>query len=106
MKNHDAYLKTSETPVKVGNKQATPKKPKENKEIKGDKDAYFTKVSMNLNQRSIENVNRLCELLGETNKTRVVSTSLELARVILEIKNRGDQFLIRSGKVEKEMVIL
>jgi hypothetical protein len=67
---------------------------------------YYTKVSMNLNQRSIENVNRLCEMTGETNKTRVVSISLELARVILEMKQKGDKFFIRSGKTEKEMLIL
>lgn len=67
---------------------------------------YYTKVSMNLNQRSIENVNKLCELIGENNKTRVVSISLELTRVILEMKQKGEKFFTRSGKAEKEMLIL
>jgi hypothetical protein len=67
---------------------------------------HYTRVNMNLNKRSIDNVNRLCELYGETNKTRVVSISLELARTLLEMKNNGEQFLVRNGTVEKEMLIL
>jgi hypothetical protein len=68
--------------------------------------AEYTKVSMNLNQRSIENVNRLCELIGESSKTRAVSTALELSRAILEMKEKGEKFFIRNGKLEKEMLIL
>ena len=56
----------------------------------------FTKVSMNLNQRTIENVDELSKLIGESNKTRVVSSSLELAKQILEMAKKGAKFIVRN----------
>jgi len=46
---------------------------------------HFTKVSMNLNSRSIDNINKLCELTNEPNKTKALSIGIELARKVLEM---------------------
>lgn len=63
--------------------------PKRNEEMK--------EVTMNLNVRSLSNIEKLSEIIKEDTKTKVVSTSLEIARNILERVAKGDKVIIRSA---------
>lgn len=74
--------------------------------MKNKKELVFTKVSMNLNSRSIENVNKLCELLKLSNKTHAVSISLELSRAIIDMKKSGWKIIVRKRGKEKEITLL
>lgn len=61
------------------------------------------KVSMNLNRKSLENIEEISKIIGEKNKTRVVSSALQITveifniakenKVILRDKNGNDQEL-------------
>jgi hypothetical protein len=54
------------------------------------------KVSMNFSERTLNNVDILSQMIGESNRTRVISSSIEIAKTILEQKNSGKQIVIRS----------
>ena len=51
---------------------------------------------MNLNQKTIDNVDELSKIIGETNRTRVVSSSLELAKQILNIARNGAKIIVKN----------
>ena len=53
------------------------------------------KVTMNLNDKSIKNVESLSEMTGEKNKTRVVTSSLEIAKQILAYSKKGKKIIIK-----------
>lgn len=53
------------------------------------------KVSMSLSIKSIDNVNELSSLLRENNRTRVVSTALEIAKIILKQVKSGKHIIVR-----------
>jgi hypothetical protein len=64
----------------------------------------LTQVSMNLSSRSLKNIDELSALIGEANRTRVISSSLEIAKAILEQTNNKKHIIIRDDKgVEQEM---
>lgn len=72
------------------------------------KNKGMTRVIMHLNQRSVSNVERSSVILGmeREDKAKVVSTALEIARKIMEMRAKGCTFLIRKdGVTEKEMII-
>jgi metal-responsive CopG/Arc/MetJ family transcriptional regulator len=54
------------------------------------------KVSINFSERTLNNVDILSQMIGESNRTRVISSSIEIAKTILEQKNSGKQIVIRS----------
>jgi metal-responsive CopG/Arc/MetJ family transcriptional regulator len=56
------------------------------------------KVSMNFSERTLNNVDILSQMIGESNRTRVISSALEIAKTILEQKNNGKQIIIRSDE--------
>lgn len=64
------------------------------------------KASMNINERTINNIEKISELTGEKNKTRVIAIALELPRKILEMNKDGQKIIIRKGKIETEMTFL
>jgi hypothetical protein len=76
--------------------------------LSNDKTENFdlTKVSMNLNNRSIENVEKLSKLLREPIKARVVSTSLEITKNILEYFADGKEIIIRSADGTEKVLLL
>ena len=63
-----------------------------------------TKISMVLTPKSLNNVEELGELIGETNRTRVIASALEVAKAILKQVKEGKHVILRdeSGS-EKEM---
>ena len=64
----------------------------------------LTQVSMNLSNRSLKNIDELSNLIGETNRTRVVSSSLEIAKAILQQTNNKKHIIIRDADgTEQEM---
>lgn len=64
----------------------------------------LTQVSMNLSNRSLKNIEELSTLIGETNRTRVVSSSLEISKEILKLIKDGNHIIVRgSDGVEREM---
>lgn len=66
------------------------------------------KVSMNLSNKTLTNIDVLSKLIQEPNRTRVVASALELARYILEKENSGNQFLMKDkdGKTVKLKLIV
>ena len=50
---------------------------------------------MNLSHKSLANVKELQELLGETNRTRVISSSLEVTKHIFRQLKSGKRIIIR-----------
>jgi hypothetical protein len=67
----------------------------------------LTRVSMNFNKRSLDNVEVISKLLPEGNKTRVVSIALELTRTILEMRDKGDKILTEDSKGQiREMKLI
>ena len=66
----------------------------------------FTKVSMNLNRRTLDNIDKLCEITGESNKTRVVAIALELAKRIMEMNSNGERIIVKGEEAERELAIL
>ena len=64
----------------------------------------LTQVSMNLSSRSLKNIDELSALIEETNRTRVISSSLEIAKVILQQANNKKHIIIKDDNcVEQEM---
>jgi hypothetical protein len=64
----------------------------------------LTQVSMNLSSRSLKNIDELSALIGEANRTRVISSSLEIAKAILQQTNNKKHIIVRDEKgVEQEM---
>jgi hypothetical protein len=55
----------------------------------------LTKVTMNLSQRTIANVDEISKLIGIINRTRVVVASLELAKIILTQVEQGKKVILR-----------
>ena len=68
----------------------------------------FTKVSMKLNERSIENVQKMSILLKmkKQAKAKVVSTALEIARTLLEKQSEGYTIILEKGSKKEAMNIL
>lgn len=64
------------------------------------------RVSMNLNERSLDNVNKICELTKEYNKTRAIAISLEISRKILELYSGGDKIIFRNETQDREISFL
>lgn len=59
---------------------------------------------MNLSNRSLKNIDELSNLIGETNRTRVVSLSLEIAKAILQQVHSDKHIIIRDADgTEQEM---
>jgi len=56
----------------------------------------FIKVTMNLHQRSIDNVELLSSIMKEKNRTRVVSSSLEISKNLLTRVKAGDKIIVES----------
>jgi metal-responsive CopG/Arc/MetJ family transcriptional regulator len=56
------------------------------------------KVSMNFSERTLNNVDILSKMIGESNRTRVIASAIEIAKTILEQKNSGKQIIIRSDE--------
>ena len=54
------------------------------------------KVSMNLSVKSIDNIDELSSLIGENNRTRVVSSALEIAKAIFKQVKSGKHIIIRN----------
>jgi predicted transcriptional regulator of viral defense system len=65
------------------------------KTILMEKANELKKVSMNLNTNSINNVDELSLLFGEKNKTRVISSALEIAKAIFKQIKAGKHIIIR-----------
>jgi hypothetical protein len=55
------------------------------------------RVTMNLSDRSFQNVNELIRLMKNENRTVVVSNSLEIAKSILTETNAGKKVLLRDS---------
>jgi hypothetical protein len=55
----------------------------------------LTKVSMNLSERTINNVEDLSKLIGEQNRTRVVASAVEVAKTILSQLNDGKKLILK-----------
>ena len=66
----------------------------------------LTKISMNLSARTINNINELSEILGDTNRTRVVASVIELAKIILSLEKHGKKIIIRDGNKEQEITFI
>lgn len=60
--------------------------------------AEFKKVSMGLSYRSLANVEELCNLLNEENKTKVVSISLQITKDLLRMAQEGRKIIVRNKK--------
>lgn len=56
----------------------------------------LTRVSMNLSQKSLKNVEEVSRLIQEDNKTRVVSSSLEITKEILQLVKSGKKIIIKN----------
>ena len=56
----------------------------------------LTKVSMNLSQKSLKNVEEVSKLIQEDNKTRVVSSSLEITKEILQLVKNGKKIIVKN----------
>jgi hypothetical protein len=64
----------------------------------------LTKVSMNLSQKSMDNVEELSKLIQESNRTRVVASALGVAKAIIKQVLKGNHIIIRDNNGnEKEM---
>ena len=62
----------------------------------------ITRVSMNLNYKALANVEDLCDLLNESNKTSVVSTALNVALEIIKIQKSGIKIILEDKKGNRE----
>jgi len=54
-----------------------------------------TLVSMNLSNKTMLNIDLLSELIGESNRSRVVASAFEIANIILTQTNNGKQIILR-----------
>jgi hypothetical protein len=64
----------------------------------------FTRVTMNLSESSMNNVEDLSNLIGESNRTRVITSSLIVAKAIISQVKAGKQIILRDAEGnEKEM---
>jgi hypothetical protein len=64
----------------------------------------ITRVSMNLNDKAINRVNYISEILDEPNKTRVVTTALVIAKTIIEEIKKGKTIILRDKNGYEESV--
>lgn len=64
------------------------------------------KVSMNLSKRSLDNIEFIGLFIQESNKTRVISTALEVARFILTEINQNKKVILRDENTEQELRII
>lgn len=64
------------------------------------------KISLNLNERSLDNISELTKLIGDENKTRAISLSLEIARQVVEMKKNGYKIILRKNSKEKEIELI
>ena len=54
----------------------------------------LTKVSMNLSNKSIDNIDSIGNIINEGNMTRVIASSLEISNTILHHINDGCKLII------------
>jgi hypothetical protein len=66
----------------------------------------YTKVSMNLSPKSIENIELIRQNTNVGNNTRAVAVALELTRRMIEESKNGGKIIIKQGNKEKELTIL
>lgn len=67
----------------------------------------LTKVSMNLSHRSLANIDDINNVIKEDNKTRAVSSALQIAKMILDQVEKGNRIIIRDkNDCEREMFIV
>ena len=64
------------------------------------------KVTMNLTDKDIENLNELYEELNVRSKAGAVSTSLGIAQAILRAKQKGGRIIIENEKGESQELII
>ncbi len=64
----------------------------------------LTKVSMNLSERTINNVEDLSKIIGENNRTRVVSSAIELAKTILSQVKDGKKIIIKDSNGNEQEI--
>jgi metal-responsive CopG/Arc/MetJ family transcriptional regulator len=62
------------------------------------------KVSMNLSKKTLNNIDILSKMIGESNRTRVIASALEIAKTILEQKNSGNQIIIRYDNGDEQTI--
>jgi hypothetical protein len=56
----------------------------------------LTKVSMNLSYKSMANIEELRVLIEEDNRTRIVSSALEISKEILKQVKNGRRIILRN----------
>jgi hypothetical protein len=64
--------------------------------------AKITKISMNLSEKSIQNIDEITNLTHVSNKTTAVATALSLARTILEQIEDGKKVVIKNADNSEE----
>lgn len=65
----------------------------------------YTKVSMNLTQRDIQNAEKVAELFHSSTKADAVSTALGMMRSLGDLM-KGKELLLRNKKGELERVVI
>lgn len=61
----------------------------------------LTKITMNLSHRSMANVEELSEMLDETNRTRVIASSLEVTKHLIAEVKKGNRLFFEDNKGNK-----
>ena len=60
------------------------------------------RVTMNMNQRTIEDIEAISKITGNTNRTNIVGTALRLYRRMLELQEKGTLIVEdQSGKLTR-----
>lgn len=62
------------------------------------------KVSMNLSSRSISTIDELSKLIYAPNKTRVVTSALEVAKHIIKEQSQGSKIIIEKEDGSKSIL--
>ena len=64
------------------------------------------KITMNLSEQSIDNINTIKQITGVSNRTTAVASALVIAKEILKIKQAGGKIIIRHGDHEAELLFI